>query len=47
MYTTLISAALFSLLADRAVYADTNPDFSVQTPVFTQVPTGPPYFLTF
>jgi hypothetical protein len=37
MYTTLISAALFSLFAGGAVYADTSPDFSVQTPVFTQV----------
>jgi hypothetical protein len=36
MYTTLISAALFSLFAGGAVYADTSPDFSVQTPVFTQ-----------
>jgi hypothetical protein len=37
MYTTLVSAALLCLLATRAVYADTSPDFSVQTPVFTQV----------
>jgi hypothetical protein len=36
MYTTLVSAALLCLLATRAVYADTSPDFSVQTPVFTQ-----------
>lgn len=41
MYTTLLFAALFSLLADRAAYADTSPDFSVQTPVFTQVTYGP------
>lgn len=37
MYTTLISAAFFSLLAGRAVHAN----FSVQTPVFTQVNTSP------
>ena len=37
MYTTLVFAALFSLLANRAAYADTSPNFSVQTPVFTQV----------